>query len=258
MFEAFGVDLSNMNLDGDNGEGNGEGDDQFQNALHDLSIHILIERVMNSEEFNFHDALDYDFSAGGNEEGNGGEGNYDEEFRQLLERIGIDEDELDRDDVMNIKLKLAVKSGALREYLEANAAFGSVVDDWEGLLQGFFQSLGIEGEFDLKDIDSYLAAYIYNIEYGLEEYGCQQAMLNEFGKSEAKDLGYIERTNPIAEFFSATAQKFTSGQTAGIVIGVLIAVGLFGLFAFRRGKKTGAKSRRSNSKNEPFIGGTAV
>ena len=249
VFQAFGVDLGDMDMDEDNGD--------LQQALHDLSIHIRIEKAIASGAFNFESGINYDFAANGNED-NGGEGNYDEEFYNLLQSLDIDANELDEDDVMNIKLKLAVKSGALKDYLEANAAFGSVVNDWEGLIQGFFYSLGIQEEINLEDIDSYLAADIYNTEYELEEYGCQQAMLNQFGKSDAKDYGYIENTNPIADFFNATVEKFTSGEIAGIVIGVLIAVGIIACCAFCCGKKSGAKSRRSNSKSRPLIDGTAV
>ena len=247
VFQAFGVNLGDMDMDEDNNE--------LQEALHDLSIHIRIEKAIASGAFNFEDGINYNFAANGNED-HGGEGNYDEEFYNVLQSLDIDENELQEDDIMNIKLALAVKSGALKEHLEANAAFGSVVDDWEGLIQGFFYSLGIEEEINLEEIDRYLAANIYNTAYDLEEYGCQQAMLNQFGKRDAKDYGYIENTNPIVDFFNATVEKFTSGQTAGIVIGVLIAVGIIGCCAFRCGKKAGTKSR--SSRNDPLIGGTAV
>ena len=247
VFYAFGVDLGDIDMDEDN--------DELQEALHDLSIHIRIEKAIASGAFSFEDGINYNFAANGNED-NGEEGNYDEEFYNLLQSLDIDENELQEDDIMNIKLKLAVKSGALKEYLEAIAAFGSVVNDWEGVIQGFFYSLGIEEEINLEDIDSYLATDIYNTEYNLEESGCQQAMLNQFGKSEAKDYGYIENTNPIADFFNATVENLSSGQTAGIVIGVLIAVGIISCCAFRCGKKAGKKSR--SSRNDPLIGGTAV
>ena len=241
VFYAFGVDLGDMDMDEDNGD--------LQEALHDLSIHIRIEKAIASGAFNFEDGINYNFAANGNED-NGGEGNYDEEFYNLLQSLDIDANELEEDDIMNIKLKLAVKSGALKEYLEASAAFGSVVDDWEGLIQGFFYSLGIEEEINLEDIDSYLAADIYNTEYDLEEYGCQQAMLNQFGKRDAKDYGYIASKN------------FTSGETAGIVVSVLFFVGLIVVFAFVCGKKKGRNesrgARRSNSKTRPLIDGTAV
>ena len=283
VFSAFGVDLSNMDMSAYNGQGNGQyngaynngnynyyadandyyananannnnnnnnngedednGEDEFQQALRDLTIHIRLEKVLNTDEFRFEE-----------------DGNYDEIRNQILEELGLDEEDLSDSDINSIKLKLAVRGGALEEYLKANAAYGSEVNDWDTMLQGFFEEQGIE-DMDLKDIDTYLAAYIYNTEYELEEYGCQQAMLNQFGTNGAKEYGYIEDSNFIVDFFNAALPY---GDIAGIVIGVLAAVGIIGFFSYRRGKKIGKNAEKSfeevlaDSRNEPLTAYTAA
>lgn len=144
---------------------------------------------------------------------------------------------------MNIKLKLAVKSGDLTKYLMDNASYGQAVDDWDEFLQGFFQSIGME-DVNLDNIDPYLAADIYNMEYDVEEYGCKAAMISQFGKKEAASRGYIEQTSLIKSFLDA-CDKLSAGAIAGISVAVLAVVALVAYTTYRIGRRSGAADKKA-------------
>ena len=71
-------------------------------SIKDLSLHIQIEQAIATGKLTITD------------------GDYEQGFADLLELLGIDEEELDDEDAMNIKLKLAVKSGDLAKYLDGD------------------------------------------------------------------------------------------------------------------------------------------
>ena len=253
VFQAYGIDLSNVDMDEDN--------DELDEALKTLSINIQIEMALESgalDNYNYNFANN-DQDGGDEDQGNNGQGYYN-----VLQILGIDADDLDDDDINEIEATLAVKSGAFDEYLQNNAAFGQNVDDWEGTLQNFFYSLGME-DVDLEDLSPYVTAEIYNKEYLNEEYGCQIAMIEQFGKSNAVNYGYVDYQDIVdnsdissnaADYFNAAVSQFTTGQTVGIVVGVLAAVSLLLCAAFVCGKNDGLNSR--SSRNEPLWRGTAV
>jgi len=212
-YEAIGINLEEI-----------EEDDE---SIKDLSLHIQIEQAIANGKLVITD------------------GDYDQGFADLLELLNIDEDELDDDDVTNIKLKLAVKSGALTTYLMDNAAYGQAVDDWEELLQGFFQSIGMEDDIELDNLDSYLAADIYNREYDVEEYGCKAAMISQFGQKEAANRGYVEHQSAIKSFLDACSDKLTAGAIAGIAIAVAAVVALIAYGTYRIGRSKGSADKKA-------------
>ena len=253
VFQAYGIDLSNVDMDEDN--------DELDEALKTLSINIQIEMALESgalDNYNYNFANN-DQDGGDDDQGNNGQGYY-----SVLQILGIDADDLDDDDINEIEATLAVKSSAFDEYLQNNAAFGQNVDDWEGTLQNFFYSLGM-ADVNLENLSPYVTAEIYNKEYLNEEYGCQIAMIEQFGKSNAVNYGYVDYQDIVdnsdissnaADYFNAAVSQFTTGQTVGIVVGVLAAVSLLLCAAFVCGKNDGLNSR--SSRNEPLWRGTAV
>ena len=203
-------------------------------SIKDLSLHIQIEQAIANGKLTITD------------------GDYEQGFADLLELLGIDEEELDDEDAMNIKLKLAVKSGDLAKYLMDNASYGQAVDDWNEFLQGFFQSIGME-DVNLDNIDPYLAADIYNMEYDVEEYGCKAAMISQFGKKEAADRGYIEEEQTslsesltsLSESFLDACENLSAGAIAGISVGVLAVVALMAYTTYRIGRRSGAADKKA-------------
>ena len=249
VFQAYGIDLSNVNMDEDN--------DDLDDALKTLSINIQIEKALENGAL---DNYNYNFANNGQD---GDQGN-DDQFYNIIQTLGIDADDLDDDDINEIKAALAVQSGAFDEYIQNNAAFGTYIDDWEGTMQNFFYSLGME-DVNLQDLSPYTTAAIYNKEWLNEEYGCQVAMIQQFGKSQAVNYGYVDYQDIVdnsdinanaADYFNAAVSQFTTGQTVGIVVGVLAAVSILLCAAFVCGKNEGLSSR--SSRNEPLWRGTAV
>jgi hypothetical protein len=232
-FYTYGIDLSNVDMD------------EAKDALHQLSLHIRIEKAIASGAYDFNN-INYSFD----------EDNDDNQFYNLLSSLDISEDELEDGDIMNIQLAIAVKNGSLKEYLQANAAYGTVNEDWEGTIQGFFYSLGAE-DVDLEDISPYLAADIYNIAYDLEELGCQKAMLSQFGKKGAKKHGYLE-TFTFTDFMNSAAEKgVTPGQIVGIVLACILGFVAMCLVLYKNLMRQ-AEKKAQGSRRRPLLGGTAV
>jgi len=232
-FYTYGIDLSDVDMD------------EAQDALHQLSLHIRIEKAIASGAYDFNN-INYSFD----------EDNDDNQFYNLLSSLDISADELQDGDIMNIQLAIAVKSGALKEYLEANAAYGAIVEDWEGTIQGFFYSLGAE-DVDLGDISTYLAADIYNTAYDLEELSCQKAMLSQFGKKGAKKYGYLE-TFTFTDFMNEAAEKgVTPGQLVGIVLASILGFVAMCVILYKNMMRK-AEKKAQGSRRRPLLGGTAV
>lgn len=203
------------------------------------------------------------------------DGNFAESFNGFLENLDIGDRELDDDDKMNIKLMLAIKSGDLTKYLLENAAYGSNLEgqDWKNVLEGFFQSLGMlenrqynndEENYDeldelIEKIDAYTATDIYNTAYDVEEYGCEQAMIAQFGNRQAGKRGYIEQTslvdsvldavnidrNNLPSSFTTEEGNLTAGAAAGISFGVIAAVALVSFGAYKVGRSYSSKDKKA-------------
>ena len=153
------------------------------------------------------------------------DGDYAQGFTDLLELLGIDEGEIEDEDATSNMLQLAISSGALSTYLMNNAAYGQEIENFDELLQDFFETLGIEGEINLEDLDSYTAAAIYNEEMDAEEYGCQQAMIAQYGAWEAANQGYVVASEAVA--VQAAVNSMSPGAIAAIAI--IAVVGILGL-----------------------------
>lgn len=183
------------------------------------------------------------------------DGNYEEAFQQLLEHLDIGEDEIEDEDATMIMAKIAFRdaamSGALNQYLKNNAAYGQKIEDWEEVIGGFLESVGLEGDFNLENIDPSTAAYIYHQELLVEEDGCQKAMIAQFGAKEAAIRGFVsgsvfESSSDSASFLSAAMNyvKMTPGGVAGTVIAVAAVVGLV---AYVIGNKSGKKKAEADA-----------
>ena len=168
-------------------------------------------------------------------------GDYEQGYTDLLELLGIDENEIEDEDATSIKLQLSITSGDLYNYLVNNAAYGQQIDNVDEILEGYFQYLGIE-DVNLEDLDASTKAAIYNTEMDVEELGCQAAMKDQFGEEEAAAQGYITASENAATTAANTTMEYVrmnSGAIAGIVIAALVAVIGFVLIAFKKGKNKG-------------------
>ena len=214
-----------MDLGDDN-----EDNDQLSEALYDLSLHIRLEIALQNvdvENTNEDDAAD-------------------DNVKNVLQYLGLDYDDIDDEDLRDLEVKLAVKSGALYNYLYANAAYGSYIDDWETFLENFVASIGIEGDYKIDDIDAYLAADIYNAEYAVEEAGCQTAMVEQFGEEEAIDRGYLtEEKSAFQTFIDACAESLSTGSIVGIAVAVLTVALLIAFLTYKCGKSQGAADKKT-------------
>ena len=173
------------------------------------------------------------------------DGDYEQGFADLLELLGIDEDEIEDDDATSIMLKLAISSDDFTTYLMNNAAYGQEIDDFEEVLQGYFEATGIEGDINLEELDAYTAAAIYNKEMDVEEYGCQQAMIAQFGEQEAANQGYVSTTSEVASVSGDAVQtamdfvQMNAGAIAAIAIVAVVAVLGLALVSYAKGKRNG-------------------
>ena len=173
------------------------------------------------------------------------DGDYEQGFADLLELLGIDEDEIEDDDATSIMLKLAISSDDFTTYLMNNAAYGQEIDDFEEVLQGYFEATGIEGDIDLEELDAYTAAAIYNKEMDVEEYGCQQAMIAQFGEQEAANQGYVSTTSDVAAVSGDAVQtamdfvQMNAGAIAAIAVVAVVAVLGLALVSYAKGKRNG-------------------
>ena len=76
------------------------------------------------------------------------------------------------------------------------------VENWEEVLGGFFESIGVD-DVDVDDLDSYTLSKLYYNVYEVEEFFCEQAMTEQFGKNKAANEGYVEQTNPVSYWFNS-------------------------------------------------------
>jgi len=193
-----------------------------------LSINMQIANAFESGQF----TIDVDDQ---------GAADYDQGFNDLLEYFGYDEGDIDDDEKAEMMMAMVIRDGALTSYLEQNAAFGTVVDDWEGIFQDFFEDIGIEGDFNFEELDTYLATEIYNQELDIEEAGCQQAMINQFGWRQAANYGYVTvDDNPVEAALNYV--QMTAGGVAATVIAVAAVVGLV---AYTMGKSKGSADKEA-------------
>ena len=230
VFYAFGVDLSNMDLGDDD---DNQDNDQLSESLQELSLHVRIEMAL--------DKIDTVNAYSGTDAA-------DTNYENVL--TFFDDVDLDDEAIRDIQVKLAIKAGALQGYLETYAGYGIVVDDWEGLLQKFFYSIGIDGEYELGDVDPYLAAEIYNAEYDVLEAGCQAAMIDQFGEDEAIDLGYVtdKAKGAVKTFLDSVegcVNNLSTGAIVGIAIAVLAVVLLIAFLTYKCGRSKAATDKKA-------------
>ena len=216
---AIGGGLGNVHFeDTDDDDAN-----EMNEALNQLTLHVRVEAAL--------DTADLTSDAG------------ESSYASVLEALHIDEGELDQGTMNDLKAKVAFKDGSFKTFLGENAPYGQNVEDWGQLLVNFLASIGLEN-YSVDDIDSYMAADIYNIEYKFEEEGCQAAMVEQYGAEEAASRGYIVDQ---AIFLQ---DSLSTGSKAGIAAGVVIVVGAVAtLIAFR------GRSRAAAEKATPLVDG---
>ena len=189
-----------------------------------------------------------------------------DEFYEYLREFGID---IDDEDQMNVMLMQAVKSGDFTRYLLENGYYGSNVQgqDWKNILMKYFMLKGIVDNYDdvdevFEQIDEYTAATIYNAVHDVEEYGCEQAMIAQFGTYRAGRQGFTDQSNLVdavldsfnidrnnlPTYMTDTEGNLTAGAAAGISFGVIAAVALVSFGAYKVGR-----SYSSTDKKVPLI-----
>ena len=216
---AIGGGLGNVHFE----DTDDEDANEMNEALNQLTLHVRVEAAL--------DTADLTSDAG------------ESSYASVLEALHIDEGELDQGTMNDLKAKVAFKDGSFKTFLGENAPYGQNVEDWGQLLVNFLASIGLEN-YSVDDIDSYMAADIYNIEYKFEEEGCQAAMVEQYGAEEAASRGYIVDQ---AIFLQ---DSLSTGSKAGIAAGVVIVVGAVAtLIAFR------GRSRAAAEKATPLVDG---
>lgn len=216
---AIGGGLGNVHFE----DTDDEDANEMNEALNQLTLHVRVEAALDTADLT----------------SDAGEGSY----ASVLEALHIDEGELDQGTMNDLKAKVAFKDGSFKTFLGENAPYGQNVEDWGQLLVNFLASIGLEN-YSVDDIDSYMAADIYNIEYKFEEEGCQAAMVEQYGAEEAASRGYIVDQ---AIFLQ---DSLSTGSKAGIAAGVVIVVGAVAtLVAFR------GRSRAAAEKATPLVDG---
>ena len=216
---AIGGGLGNVHFE----DTDDEDANEMNEALNQLTLHVRVEAALDTADLT----------------SDAGEGSY----ASVLEALHIDEGELDQGTMNDLKAKVAFKDGSFKTFLGENAPYGQNVEDWGQLLVNFLASIGLEN-YSVDDIDSYMAADIYNIEYKFEEEGCQAAMVEQYGAEEAASRGYIVDQ---AIFLQ---DSLSTGSKAGIAAGVVIVVGAVAtLIAFL------GRSRAAAEKATPLVDG---
>ena len=116
-------------------------------------------------------------------------------FQQFFEN---GEGDLDEEEQANFEVMWAIKNGEFTKYLMFNLNLEGDyrVEDWETVLDGFFQSIGLE-DVNVDDLDSYTRSQIYYNVYEVEEAVCEQAMTEQFGTNKAANEGYVEQTSMV-------------------------------------------------------------
>ena len=90
------------------------------------------------------------------------------------------------------------EKGELTKYLMLNLNLEGDyrVEDWGTVLDGFFQSIGLD-DVNVDDLDSYTRSQLYYNVYEVEEAVCEQAMTEQFGSNKAANEGYVEQTSMV-------------------------------------------------------------
>lgn len=116
-------------------------------------------------------------------------------FQQFFEN---GEGDFDEEEQANFEVMWAIKNGEFTKYLMFNLNLEGYyrVEDWETVLDGFFQSIGLEN-VNVDDLDSYTRSQLYYNVYEVEEAVCEQAMTEQFGSNKAANEGYVEQTSMV-------------------------------------------------------------
>ena len=242
----------------DDAQNNYENLNKLSEALYEWTLNTRIEAAIaqaniitiadcanavdetDADDANADDADDANAAYDNNDCANAADTNY----QNVLEILG--DDDLDDEIIRTIQFKLAVKSGALEKYLETYASYGIVVDDWEGIFEGFAESISLEGDFKMDDIDTYLATDIYNTAYDVEELGCQAAMIDQFGEETAIDLGYVtDKAKSTIKTFLDSCASLSTGAIVGIAIAVLAVALLVAFLTYKCGRSKAAADKKA-------------
>ena len=123
------------------------------------------------------------------------DGNVATAFQQFFEN---GEGDFDEEEQANFEVMWAIKNGEFTKYLMFNLNLEGYyrVEDWETVLDGFFQSIGLE-DVNVDDLDSYTRSQLYYNVYEVEEAVCEQAMTEQFGTNKAANEGYVEQTSMV-------------------------------------------------------------
>ena len=150
-------------------------------------------------------------------------------------------------------------------YLLENGYYGSNIQgqDWRNILLKYFQSKGMfddvntnnEDEVDefFEQIDGFTAATLYNAVYDVEEYGCEQAMIDQFGSWRAGRQGFINGggndlvgtildavnidRNNLPSYITTEEGNLTTGAAVGISAVAIAAVALVSFGAYQAGRR---------------------
>lgn len=186
----------------------------------DLIIHLKMDKAINDGKFSAW------FTLTDNKDFEGA-------YHHFLDMVDGEID-LDDADLMNIKLELAINSGALIEQLTKNPGLD---------IEAYFESINID--VDLNNLDSYTASGIYNAVYEAQELRCEQAMIHQFGLLKAAYRGYIDK----AFLFVDENGDPNAGAYAGISMSALVVVALASVGA----RKIGHRDSGSADKKAPLI-----
>ena len=204
-FEALSSVLYKLASNGGLGNMHIDDGDETNEALRKLVNTVRAEAALDSADFTTGDATDYE---------------------SVLEDLHINAEELDEGTINDLKVKVALKNGDFMTFLETEAPYGSEAD-WGTLIPEFLGSIGLDEDYE---INSSIAAKIYEAEYQNLELGCQAKMVEQYGAEEAASLGYI------VSQASSSLNSLSTGSKAGIAAGVVVAVGALASFFAYRGR----------------------
>ena len=188
----------------------------------------------------------------------------EEEFEKYVKELVRD---LDDETQMNILLMEEVRSGDLTLYLLENGFYGSnnQSNDWEHILAQYFMLQGIIDNYNdaeqlFETMDEYTAGAIYNAVYDVEEYGCEQAMISQFGAWGASRQGFINQggymvdsfldsinmnRNNLPSYMLDAEGNITAGAAVGISFGVIAAVAFISFGTYKVGRRYSSKDKKA-------------